>query len=304
MNPATKLDTETCSQIKALTQPPQIAWPTVALLVACTAAISISVSTGVSGAIPLWVACIINTISVYLLFSVIHDSIHRSISSNHRINDWCGRIAATFMSPGSTLGLFRWGHIQHHRYTSGLRDPDSWLHGGRNWTLLLRWSVIDFYYLLFAIRSDDHIAKRYVRPALIGASAAMVLACVLLVMGYWAELLLLWFIPTRMQAVFLGFTFFWLPHVPHDFTAAEAPYRATTVRIGHEWLLTPIFQYHNYHLIHHLYPRTPFYNHLRVWRLLQPALRDQTLSIQYGFEISPRREKPGNTGKQGQRQMT
>lgn len=298
MNPAADLDAGTRARIKALTQPPGVAWPTLALLAVCIAVTIASIAAGVTGTVPLWAAGAINAVCAYLLFSVIHDSIHRAISTNLQINDWCGRIAATFMSPGSTLGLFRWGHIQHHRYTSEPRDPDSWLHGGRAWTLPLRWSVIDFYYVVFAIRSGDHIARRYLPLALVGAAIAIALASALVAMGYWAELLMLWFIPTRLQAIFLGFTFFWLPHVPHDLTAAEDPYRATTVRLGHEWLLTPALQYHNYHLIHHLYPRTPFYNHLRVWRLLEPALRQHTLSIQHGFDIHPRRDAPETTDEQ------
>lgn len=292
MNPAANLDHETREELGRLTQPPPVAWPTVALLIVCAGAITASVAASVTRIIPLWAGLLINTTAVYLLFSVAHDSIHRAISSNLRINDWCGRIAATFMSPGSTLGLFRWSHIQHHRYTSGPGDPDNWLHGGRTWTLPLRWLVIDFYYLLYVIRSDDRIARRYLPSTLTGLGVAVVLALILWVLGYWPALLMLWLIPTRVQAIMLGFTFFWLPHVPHDVTGAEDPYRATTIRRGHEWLLTPLLQYHNYHLIHHLYPRTPFYNHLRVWRLLAPELQQHTLSVQQGFGIHPHREAP------------
>lgn len=285
-------DADTRQRLQALTQPPRVAWPTVILLAICVAVLATSVTMGVTRAIPLWVACAINTVIAYLLFSVIHDSIHRAVSTNIRINDWCGRIAATGMSPGTTLGLFRWGHIQHHRHTSGPGDPDNWLHDSRAWTLPLRWAVIDVYYLIFAIRSGDRVARRHVPPALIGAGITVALAAALLTMGYWAELLMLWLVPTRLQAVLLGFTFFWLPHVPHDVSAADDPYRATTIRQGFEWLLTPLLQYHNYHLIHHLYPRTPFYNNLRVWRLLEPELRQHTLAVQRGFRILPHPERP------------
>lgn len=292
MDVAAELDAEDRQRLRALTCPPAVAWPTVALLGACLLALVVSVVAGVTRVVPLWAACLINTGIAYLLFSVIHDSMHGAVAADKRLNDWCGQLAATGMSPGTTLGLFRWGHLQHHRHTSDRGDPDNWLHGGRAWTLPLRWSVIDIYYLIFAIRSGDRVARRHIPGALAGAAVELAAMAGLLATGYGAELLALWLIPTRLQAVLLGFTFFWLPHVPHDVSAADDSYRATNVRWGHEWLLTPLLQYHNYHLIHHLYPRTPFYNHMRVWRLLAPALRQQTLSVQHGFHIVPERQSP------------
>ena len=52
-------------------------------------------------------------------------------------------------------------------------------------------------------------------------------------------------------------------------------------------LLAPLLQYQHVHLIHHLYPATPFYNNHRVWRLIEPALRRHDLAIQKGFSIRP-----------------
>lgn len=280
------------ARARALAQPPAVAWPTVLLLAACLVGLAASDVAGVTRAIPLWAACAINTMIAYLLFSVIHDALHRAVSSHIGFNDWCGWLATTAMSPGTTLGLFRWGHIQHHRHTTGPRDPDNWLHGGRRWTLPLRWAVIDVYYLIYVIRHGDHIARRYLKSAFIGLAVLTAVAITLLAMGYWLELLMLWLLPTRLQSILLGFSFFWLPHVPHDVSARENRYRATTVRIGHEWLLTPVLQFHNYHLLHHLYPRAPFYNLIRLWRLLEPELRRQQLAIQHDFAIRPVIHRP------------
>jgi fatty acid desaturase len=44
------------------------------------------------------------------------------------------------------------------------------------------------------------------------------------------------------------------------------------VRLGAAWLLTPLFIYHNYHLIHHLWPRVPFYRYGAVWRAKREML--------------------------------
>ena len=66
-------------------------------------------------------------------------------------------------------------------------------------------------------------------------------------------------------------------HVPHD-TEQEVNFTcASTVREGLEWLLNSVMQYQNYHLIHHLYPTTPFYNNYKVWREIEPELRKKQL---------------------------
>jgi fatty acid desaturase len=75
--------------------------------------------------------------------------------------------------------------------------------------------------------------------------------------------------------------------VPHDTVQADNFTRATTVREGFEWLFGPALQYQNYHLIHHLYPMTPFYNNYKVWKLLEPELRQKELAIQHDFAIHP-----------------
>lgn len=115
------------------------------------------------------------------------------------------------------------------------------------------------------------------------------------------EVLMLWFIPSRVIQLVLGFSFFWLPHVPHDVSQEENFTRATTVREGHEWLLAPLLQYQHVHLVHHLYPTTPFYNNDRVWRLVEPALRRRhDLAIQKGFAIRPVIEKGRPPGPDGE----
>ena len=110
---------------------------------------------------------------------------------------------------------------------------------------------------------------------------------VLVVYGYGPQLLMLWFIPSRAIFLALGFSFFWLPHVPHDTEQEQNFTRATTVRQGYEWLLGPVLQYQNYHLIHHLFPMTPFYNNYKVWQLIEPELRKRDLAIQHDFRIVP-----------------
>jgi fatty acid desaturase len=68
------------------------------------------------------------------------------------------------------------------------------------------------------------------------------------------------------------------------------------MRLGKEKLLTPLLRYHNYHLIHHLFPRTPLYRHGEMWQLLEPELRKHDLAVQHDFAIKPRIYSGGGAG--------
>jgi ferredoxin-NADP reductase len=116
------------------------------------------------------------------------------------------------------------------------------------------------------------------------AFAATVLAC-----GHWWELLVIYVIPQRLGLAVLAWWFDWLPH--HGLPAAKPRDRfgATRVRVGLEWLMTPIMLYQNYHLVHHLHPAIPFYRYLRAWNDNREAYltRDIPIITAWGRELTP-----------------
>lgn len=280
------LEPERIKRFKVLTRAPRIAWPTVTMWLVLTLTFVGSYWLCGSGVLPLWVGLLVNTAVGYVAFSVAHDCIHRAISTNTRLNDAIGQLGLMLVIPYVDMRLFRWGHILHHRFASGERDPDVVFRGAW-WTLPLRWMFVDLFYLRHALRHGDKVSAPYLRSSLLMAAVVLSLFAVLIAAGYGMEVLMLWFIPSRLIQLALGFSFFWLPHVPHDVTQEENFTRATTIREGHEWLLGPLLQYQNYHLIHHLFPMTPFYNNYKVWQLIEPELRRKELAIQRGFAIHP-----------------
>lgn len=289
------LDSTRRRELDAITRMHATAWPTVALCVILVTGVATTDVLALTGVIPLWAGLIANSLLGYLAFSVAHDAIHRAVCRNTRVNDWIGQIAVLMVAPYVHLGLFRWGHVQHHRFAVSDEDPDR-VFRGPWWQLPLRWSFIDLAYFREVMRSEDPRARRFLRPSLWMVAATMLLAVALVAAGYGWELLLLWFLPTRLVQMMLGFSFFWLPHVPHDVSQAENFTRATTMRLGQEWLLGPLLQYQNYHLMHHLFPTTPFYRHARLWRLVEPELRGAELAIQTGFAIRPTIHTPASRG--------
>lgn len=274
-------------QFQMLTKAPPIAWPTVVLwAVLCVTFIGVYFICG-TGRAPLWLGMILNSVIGYVAFSVAHDSIHRSISKSARINDAVGQIGMMLVLPYVDLRMFRWAHILHHRFASGPKDPDIVLHGPA-WSLPFRWMLIDVIYFIHSLKHGDRVSKPFLRSSLRLFVVVVAAIAVLTWAGYGPAVLMLWFIPSRLILLALGFSFFWLPHVPHDVSQEQNFTQATTIREGYEWLMNPALQYQNFHLIHHLYPTTPFYNNGKVWRLLEAELRKKDLAIQHGFSIQPK----------------
>lgn len=238
------------------------------------------------GSLALPWAALCNGGLMYFMFTVAHDAIHRSAARNQRLNDWVGRIGLLFVFPHVTLGVFRWAHVQHHRFTNDERDPDNWLHSSW-WQAPLRFLFIDVGYLLFIVRRGDVVARRHLKGTLIASALTMAAVAVLTWLGHGPEVLWLWFLPSRVALLLTGFMFFWLPHVKNDVPSSQDVTLSTAIRLGHEWLLTPLMQGHNYHLIHHLYPAMPSNRHEAAWRLLEPELRQRNLQVQHGLAIQP-----------------
>ena len=283
-----RLTPEQRARFKSLTSAPPMAWLTLSLWVVLNAAFFCSDFLGVTGRLPLWVGMLINSFVGYVAFSVVHDSIHRAISSNTRLNDWIGQLALLLVAPYVSLKLFRWGHVLHHRFANGPLDPDRVLDGPW-YELPFRWMLIDGFYLIYALTKGDKISKPFLVQSYWFAAIFAVLIAVLTGFGYGADIVMLWFIPSRVIFLTLGFSFFWLPHVPHDVEQEKNFTGATTIREGAEWFMGPVLQNQNFHLIHHLYPMTPFYNNHKVWQLLEPELRKKDLVIQHNFAIQPTR---------------
>ncbi|MGQ0619331.1 MAG: fatty acid desaturase [Panacagrimonas sp.] len=284
--PLDTLGAEDRRRFKQLTSAPPIAWPTAILAVVLSVTyVGVYLVCG-TGHAPLWAGTLINTAIGYVSFSVAHDSIHRAISSNTRLNDAIGQIGMTLVLPYVDLRMFRWAHILHHRFASGERDPDKSFRG--HWSSLpFRWMLIDAFYFVYSLKNADKVSGPYLRRSLQYFAVVLTVVVALIWAGYGAEVLMLWFLPSRLILLILGFSFFWLPHLPHDVSQEENFTRATTVRFGYESLLGPVMQYQNYHLIHHLYPMTPFYNNYKVWQLLEPELRKKDLAIQHGLSLHP-----------------
>lgn len=248
---------------------PAVAWPTLALFVLCVLGAVGGAVSGALGWLPAWAAVPLVAASLYLSFTPMHDSAHRSVSRHKWINALVGRVCGVMMC--APFAPFRYAHLRHHHHTNEAgRDPDQWSGTGPTWQLPLRWMSQDLHYYGVYLKAWGQ------RPAGERAEAALTLALLLALvvslvsLGYGWQVLLFWWIPTRLAVMALAFLFDYVPHRPHQIPARQDAYRATR-NLG-RWWLTPVMLYQNYHLSHHLYPGVPFYRYKKAWFTRHEAL--------------------------------
>jgi len=277
---------------KALIKKPQTAWPTIMLLVSAYAIFGLSTFAYVKDALSLFWVIPLNAIASYMAFTVAHDATHSAISSNRRMNDWAGRAGIALLEPTPVFLMFRYIHMQHHKFTNDeAKDPDAYCGSGPAWLLPFKWLTLDFVYFREYLKPEvfrkrpKKERREFFLAVLFGVAA---IAAITLAGGL-VYFLLLYFIPTRIAKLFVTITFDFLPHYPHETSAKEDRFRSTSNRVGMEWLMTPIFLSQNYHLVHHIYPTVPFYRYLKIWNARKQYHESQNPAITSTFSLRPRK---------------
>jgi fatty acid desaturase len=270
-----------------LRRAPVIALPTLLLFVGCMAGIGAVWYLVLNGQMAAPVGAIVNGLITYWLFSVIHDASHCSLSRVRWINETVGAIGLFFLFPYAPMVLLRWVHNKHHAYANGPMDPDIFEHNSAWWQIPFRWTFFDLAYIYYFFKYGSRVRKKHQTSLAIYYSLLTVMVGTALYFGYGYELLMLWFIPSRITLLLICIVFVILPHYPAMVAQDEQPYMATTMRFGWEWLLTPLLVYQNYHLIHHLYPEIPFYRMHKAYFVKYDEINRENISRQKAFALEP-----------------
>tara|TARA_Y100000815_G_scaffold255477_1_gene262376 strand:- start:259 stop:1083 length:825 start_codon:yes stop_codon:yes gene_type:complete len=267
-----------------------LSWPAVILFLAGSLIFGLTSFSAINGNIPFLLATLINGVCLYFFFSLLHESIHETVSTNKLVNDLLGRISLFMLVPLAPLEIARWIHLNHHGHTTCDNDPDNFMHHGKWWVLPLRWANFDVYYISIFVKEwlkGGPVARRHGFSVLVYVTILLSIITAFVTLGFGYEFLLLWVLPSRIGLALVGFVFVFLPHHPADISAHDNKYQASTVRQGWEWILTPLMVFQNYHLIHHLYPNVPFYNYLKIWHLRYDELTSKEPALQTAFGLKP-----------------
>ena len=228
----------------------------------------------VSGTLPLWAGCIMATVLAYVGFTPMHDASHGAVGGGARdawLDDAVGHaMALALLAP---YAVFRTLHLRHHGATNHPeRDPDYWVHGETAIGTAARCMTISAHYYWVAwteLRRPASAMRRAARPALLGLGSQVALFVLLASLGHATEALALWVIPGLLASGALAFLFDWLPHHPHSNRGRGVDTRLILL----PGLAVPMLNQH-LHLVHHLYPRVPFYRYGTLYREIQHDLAD------------------------------
>lgn len=248
-----------------------IAWPTLALAVACWVAALTLWSAVLSGAVPMALGTFGMVVVIYGTFTPIHEAMHGNIGGRRwpvldTVVGWA--CCLLFLAP---YPAFRAIHLRHHaRVNRTGEDPDLYISGahpaGVAWRCL---TVIPHYYLLFTGPLGTETSKlRRIRAGAVASLLAYGLAFAGLTWrGHGLTVLALWIVPVWLGSALLVFVLDWVPHHPHTSTDRWTNTRVLPGRWLELWMLGQ-----NYHLVHHLWPRVPFYRYRAVFEAERETL--------------------------------
>lgn len=270
---------------------PTISWPIVGIFCGAIALFAASTWAALADLLPAPATVLLSAAAIFVLFTVLHDAAHYSISTHRWVNVAFGRIAMLFVSPLISFKSFAFIHIEHHRNTNDDdgSDPDHFVSGAPWWQLPVRFPLMDVPYLAFLVRN----VKRRPLAEVLETSFLLVTVIAGIVAagftGHLWTLAVLYLVPARVAMFVLAWWFDWLPHHDLEDTQQENRYRATRNRVGSEWILTPLLLSQNYHLVHHLHPSIPFHRYVATWRRNEEAYleRDAAIGTVFGQQLEP-----------------
>jgi len=258
------------------------AWPTVLLLAFCV---------GIYGACVLymladpqfswWVVAGIATCA-YAAYTAIHDAVHGAITGMsiklRWVNEWVGYVASHML--GVSFIGHRRGHLKHHRATNHpTDDPDMAFSAHSLPSLVAVWFKGIPKEWVFAV-TFQHFTAAEKRIVVLEYVAILVTRALLLIfcadLGVTLAILLL----GHMVGNAVLTTFFaWIVHHPHN---EQERMKTTTVyqaRGGLDTVMTLLWGFQNYHAIHHLYPKVPFFRYRKLYRTLEPYLLEHGVPV-------------------------
>lgn len=293
-NPASDLNRVQPDPGLALPDPgervPTVSWPIVGIFVSSLTVFGISTWAALVGVLPPAVTIAASAVAIFMMFTVLHDASHYSISSHRWVNAAFGRGAMLLVSPLISFPSFAFIHIEHHRNTNDHdSDPDHFVSAATYWQLPFRFPLMDLPYLACLFRNSRRrpLSEILETGFLLIVTVAMITAAAFT--GHLWMLAVVYLIPSRVAMFVLAWWFDWLPHHDLDDTPADNRYRTTRNRVGAEWILTPLLLSQNYHLVHHLHPSIPFYRYVAAWRRNEEAYleRGAAIGTVWGQQLDP-----------------
>jgi beta-carotene hydroxylase len=239
-------------------------WTTITWTVFGMSVLGISTWAGMVAAVPLWLAFLVNTYFMFFIFATMHEASHGNIG--HGRSAWLNSTLGWICGIINMVPYRGWGdlHAWHHSHVNnGDKDPDEWVKGYNPFNVVFRAATIPQHYLWFypATKAWSKIKGGYFAYAWIYMTwiIALSLGSILWATTGNYKLLVLWPLAGYMNIFIMGMMFVWFPHFPR---AGRGRTDNSTTYVFHGLagtLLRPFDLWQSYHLVHHAFPRVPFY---------------------------------------------
>lgn len=256
-----------------------IAVPTLLMLGLALLAHATAWALVLTGRLPLWAGGLLGFLGAFLAFTPLHEAVHSNVAGRHARLRWLDTVsgwlsASLLLAPYPAYKVL---HLRHHAHTNDPeKDPDYWVAGGNPGRVLLRClTIVPYFYAEFLLQSTARRDSARTRAQAIGALLSYAgLAALLAWLGLGWQVLAIWILPGLAAAALLAFALDWLPHHPHD---RQGRFHDTRVILFPG--LNVLMMGHAFHLIHHLYPRVPFYAYRTVFEGMRQELAAQGAPI-------------------------
>ncbi|HEY3638252.1 MAG TPA: fatty acid desaturase [Rhizomicrobium sp.] len=251
-------------------------WPTIFTFLGVIIGVSSVVLLAATGHLSWWVAVPVNAILIYFIFTPLHEATHGNIAGRNRHLTWLEELVGhvsgyVLLAP---FPGFRALHLHHHANTNDpAEDPDYWVKSPTWIGQLMKSMVIQPVYIvhLWKIARDPRTMRAFIWEMVYVASYVVVLAAAWK-LGFGKELTVLWILPAYIGVVMCPVMFDWPVHHPHSERGRYTDSAILLFPRPFRTLMDIVFCGHTYHLIHHLYPRLPFYRYGTAWNALKGEL--------------------------------
>jgi beta-carotene hydroxylase len=255
-----------------------VAWPTIVLGLGVAASYIGVMTMALAGILPVWLAVPMVSVLTYASYTVAHESVHGSICGNQRsmrwINKALGYMAGWILMIPMTA--HRHEHMAHHRHANDAdHDPDFPVGKMQNSLPAAARAAIEITIGQFSYYFKHRWNKAPFREKLVlcvEVAVAMIPRFAVLASGYWVEGLLLFGLAWLIGVVVLLYLFAYIVHRPHEQVGRFVD-TSTILLVGPLGpLLTWLWLFQNYHSIHHLFPRLPFYRYGRLYEEIKEIM--------------------------------
>lgn len=210
------------------------------------------------------------TLLSYISFTPMHEACHGNIVGryNHykKIESFIGHLSAIPMF--IPYGVFKSLHLKHHAHTNDPHnDPDYWVATRNPFILILKVFTIKLSYYGHVLFKSKGKSGSEVIHITLSLGAYILFIIYLSQNNLGLKFFILWISSSIISLALLAFLFDWLPHTPHKKIGRYIDTRA----IDKKWLSLPML-WQNYHVVHHLYPRVPFYRYRKVFFEIEDEL--------------------------------